>query len=443
MISNLAQKKFHISNFYVINLLISKTIYNASFLQPFYHHDKFIMMINGQMKSVFAGLSLFDKLLPLLILLAMILGILLSVYVPNSRTALNQSTIINVSIPLAVGLIIMMVPPLTKVEWENCPKYFNKNWYLKPILFSLVLNWILCPLLMFGLAWLTLFDLPQYRTGIIMIGLARCIAMVLLWNDLAQGDNNLCAIIVLINSLLQVVLYAPYQVFFCYIITGDPIQHQSVYLEVAKSVGFFLGIPLGLGIIIRFIFLYFVGRTKFESKYLPFISPWALIALLYTIIVIFMEKGNDFVKEIGSGLRCFVPLVLYFVITWFGTFFGLRYLSRFNIFTKPKPNFNSSNDKLDLFKQGNHLYPSYPEITTQAFTAASNNFELSLAIAISIYGSGSKQAIAAVFGPLLEVPILLVLTFLSRYFRIRLTWYDIDTNGNDIVFEVDPTETLS
>lgn len=401
------------------------------------------------MKSVFHGLSITDKLLPLLIILAMILGILLSVYVPASRTALDKSQVVNVSVPLAVGLIIMMIPPLTKVEWENSHKFFNRNMYLKPILFSLFINWIVCPFLMFGLAWLTLFDLPEYRTGIIMIGLARCIAMVLLWNDIAQGDNTLCAIIVLINSLLQVVLYAPYQIFFCYVITGDSSEHHMAYLEVAQSVAFFLGIPLGFGVIIRSFFLLVVGRSKFESRYLPFIAPWALIALLYTIIVIFMEKGNDFIKHIGDGLRCFVPLVLYFTITWFGTFFGLRYLSRFNLFTKPRP-INKSPYSDDEKESASTIKPgqlkwgceaSYSETITQTFTAASNNFELSLAIAIAIYGSGSKQAIAAVFGPLLEVPILLLLTFLAKYFRFKFVWTDVDSDGNDIVFETEEEQS--
>ena len=163
----------------------------------------------NDLREVFRGLSLTDKLLPLLIICAIVLGVLLSVYVPSSRTALDSSKVVGVSVPLAVGLIVMLLPPLCKVEWENLHKFFSRSTYIKPVVFSLVLNWIICPFFMFGLAWLTLFDEPEYRTGIIMIGLARCIAMVLLWNDIALGDPTLCAVIVIVNSVLQMVLYAP------------------------------------------------------------------------------------------------------------------------------------------------------------------------------------------------------------------------------------------
>lgn len=301
---------------------------------------------------------------------------------------------------------------------------------------------------MFGLAWLTLFDEDEYRTGIIMIGLARCIAMVLLWNEIARGDNTLCAIIVLINSLLQVVLYAPYQIFFCYVITGD--YNSSVvdagisYSLVSKSVAFFLGIPLGFGLLIRFVSMSLFGLETYEKKMLPFISPWALLGLLYTIVVIFIDKGNDFIKEIGSALRCFVPLVAYFIIMWFGTFFFLRWMSDSSKFGQLSRLSNSKvnscdsgeSDRLlcgceEKITQSPHKWVSgcsanYAQTITETFTAASNNFELSLAVAISLYGSGSKQAIAATFGPLLEVPILLILAFVAKYFRVRFIWSDIE-----------------
>ena len=201
--------------------------------------------VRKDLNSVFNDLSLVDKCLPVLIILAIVIGILLSVHVPSSRQAFDGAQVVGVSIPLAVGLVVMMIPPLCKVEWEHFFLFFSKATYLKPIVVSLVINWIIGPFVMFGLAWLTLFDEDEYRTGIIMIGLARCIAMVLLWNEIARGDNTLCAIIVLINSLLQVVLYAPYQIFFCYVITGD--YNSSVvdagisYSLVSKSVAFFLG----------------------------------------------------------------------------------------------------------------------------------------------------------------------------------------------------------
>ena len=404
--------------------------------------------VRKDLNSVFNDLSLVDKCLPVLIILAIVIGILLSVHVPSSRQAFDGAQVVGVSIPLAVGLVVMMIPPLCKVEWEHFFLFFSKATYLKPIVVSLVINWIIGPFVMFGLAWLTLFDEDEYRTGIIMIGLARCIAMVLLWNEIARGDNTLCAIIVLINSLLQVVLYAPYQIFFCYVITGD--YNSSVvdagisYSLVSKSVAFFLGIPLGFGLLIRFVSMSLFGLETYEKKMLPFISPWALLGLLYTIVVIFIDKGNDFIKEIGSALRCFVPLVAYFIIMWFGTFFFLRWMSDSSKFGQLSRLSNSKvnscdsgeSDRLlcgceEKITQSPHKWVSgcsanYAQTITETFTAASNNFELSLAVAISLYGSGSKQAIAATFGPLLEVPILLILAFVAKYFRVRFIWSDIE-----------------
>lgn len=385
------------------------------------------MTFKDDARAAFRGLSITDKLLPLLIIVAIIVGILISVYVPKSGDAFDGAKVVGVSVPLAVGMIVMMVPPLCKVEWEHFHKFFSKSTYLRPVLVSLVINWIICPFLMFGLAWMVLFNYDEYRTGIIMIGIARCIAMVLLWNDIALGDNTLCAVTVLINSLMQIVLYAPYQLFFCYVITGDaiPVESGVSYQIVAKSVAFFLGIPLALGVIIRFV----LRRFGMYAKFMPFISPWALIGLLYTIIVIFIDKGDEFIKEIGSAFLCFIPLTLYFLIAWLAIFFILRWVA------KP-PKLNDENTRLLCgCEEKIEKYPTkwtrgcsanYAEIVTQSFTAASNNFELSLAIAISIYGSGSKQAIAATFGPLLEVPILLLLTFVARYFRSKFIWADVE-----------------
>lgn len=391
------------------------------------------MTFKQDARAAFKSLSITDKLLPLLIVLAIVIGVIISVYVPGSSEAFNGTKVVGVSVPLAIGLIIMMIPPLCKVEWEHFHKFFNKSTYLRPILISLVLNWIICPFIMFGLAWMVLFNYDEYRTGIIMIGLARCIAMVLLWNDIALGDNTLCAVIVLINSLLQVVLYAPYQLFFCYVITGDPIPIDSgvSYSIVAKSVAFFLGVPLGLGVIVRFALLYF----KVYDKLIRFISPWALIGLLYTIIVIFIDKGKEFIEEVGTAFLCFIPLTLYFLISWFTTFFVLRWFSK-----APKLEDEDTRllcgceEKIEKYpkKWRRGCSANYSEITTQSFTAASNNFELSLAVAISIYGSGSKQAIAATFGPLLEVPILLILTFVARYLRTKFIWSDVEELDDEI-----------
>ncbi|EMG45826.1 ARR3 Arsenical-resistance protein 3 [Candida maltosa Xu316] len=391
------------------------------------------MAFKEDARAAFRGLSITDKLLPLLIVLAIIIGVLISVYVPKSGEAFDGAKVVGVSVPLAVGMIVMMIPPLCKVEWENFHKFFSRTTYLRPILVSLVLNWIICPFIMFGFAWLVLFNYDEYRTGIIMIGIARCIAMVLLWNEIALGDNTLCAVIVLINSLMQVVLYAPYQLFFCYVITGHaiPVDSGVSYEIVAKSVAFFLGIPLALGVILRFVLKYF----KAYEKLMPFISPWALIGLLYTIIVIFIDKGKEFIKEVGTAFLCFIPLTLYFLVAWITTFFVLRWMAK-------APRLEDENTKLlcgceekieknpTKWKRG--CSANYAQIVTQSFTAASNNFELSLAIAISIYGSGSKQAIAATFGPLLEVPILLLLTFVARYFRTKFIWADVDDEFEEV-----------
>lgn len=285
--------------------------------------------------QIFKELSWTDRLLPLLIILAMIVGILLSVYVPSSRTAFNSSLQLEgVSLPLAIGLIVMMVPPLCKVEWENLHKYAREKKFLHQIGISLFINWIVGPFVMFGLAWLTLFDEDEYRTGIIMIGLARCIAMVLVWNELAQGDNTLCAIIVLINSLLQIVLYAPYQLFFCYVITGTSRDLGGAgigvtYPLVARSVAAFLGIPLAVGVVVRLVGLWALGAKRYQTRLIPVVGPWALIGLLYTIIVIFIDKGDDFIKHVGSAIRCFVPLTIYFMVMWFGTFFFMRYITSY------------------------------------------------------------------------------------------------------------------
>lgn len=388
------------------------------------------MTFKQDAKAAFDGLSIADKLLPLLIILAIVIGVLISVYVPSSGDAFDGAQVVGVSVPLAVGMIIMMVPPLCKVEWENFHNFFRKSTYLRPILISLFLNWIVCPFIMLGLAWLVLFNYDEYRTGIIMIGIARCIAMVLLWNEIALGDNTLCAVLVLVNSLLQVVLFAPYQLFFCYIISGDPVPVDSgvSYSIVAKSVAFFLGIPLALGVIIRFALRCF----NVYSKLIPFISPWALIGLLYTIIVIFVDKGKEFIDEIGTAFLCFIPLTLYFVICWFATFFTLRWFSRPR---KVKEEEEEGERLLCGCEEKLEKYPTkwkggcaanYGQIVTQSFTAGSNNFELALSIAISVYGSGSKQSIAATFGPLLEVPILLFLTFVARYFRTKFIWEDVE-----------------
>ncbi|CAR26733.1 ZYRO0B16940p [Zygosaccharomyces rouxii] len=372
------------------------------------------------------ALSFLDLALPFTIILSIIFGVVISVYVPSSRGTFdptNHASFVGVSIPLTVGMIIMMIPPICKVSWESIHKYMVLRYVRKQIFISLVLNWIFGPLIMTALAWMVLFKFEEYRQGIIMIGIARCIAMVLIWNQIAGGDNDLCVILVVINSFLQIVLYAPLQILYCYVISNDRlvVSDGKMYEEAAKSVGVFLGIPLGIGISIRLIFIFTMGKEKYERNVLKFISPWAMIGFHYTLLVIFISRGYDFIHQIGQAVLCFVPLILYFLITWFMTFGIMRLLSRRTALEKECPCDQEVLIKKKIWGKRT-CAASYPITMTQCFTMASNNFELSLAVAISMYGNNSKQAIAATFGPLLEVPVLLVLAIFSKLFRNLFIW---------------------
>lgn len=390
-------------------------------------------VLDGQKKarsmvySTIKSVSYLDLLLPFTILLCMIVSILISVYVPSSRhtfDAENHASLVNVSIPLAIGMIVMMIPPICKVSWESIHKYLKEKYVWRQLLLSLILNWIFGPLLMTALAWLALFEHKEYREGIIMIGIARCIAMVLIWNQIAGGDNDLCVVLVVCNSVLQMVLYAPLQLLYCYVISNDHFQgsYNAMFSEVAKSVSAFLGIPLCCGILIRLIFVYSIGKHNYEKHILKYISPWAMIGFHYTICILFVSRGYQFIHEIGSAFLCFIPLVLYFILAWSFTFVLMRYLTN----TKPSDDEKCECDQEQLLLKkswGKKTCSSnYPITMTQCFTTASNNFELSLAVAISIYGNDSQQAIAATFGPLLEVPILMILAIFARYLRIRFIW---------------------
>ena len=373
------------------------------------------------------SLSFLDALLPLTIVLCIIGSILISVYVPSSRhtfDAHNHASLVNVSIPLAVGMIVMMIPPICKVSWESIHIYLSESYVWKQVVISLILNWLVGPFLMTALAWLTLFKHREYREGIIMIGIARCIAMVLVWNQIAGGDNDLCVVLVVCNSVLQMVLYAPMQLLFCYVISNEHFSgsYSAMFSDVAKSVGVFLGIPLCAGISIRLLFVYMIGKERYEKYILRYISPWSMIGFHYTICVLFISRGYQFIREIGSAFLCFIPLVLYFVIAWSFTFILMRYLTN----KKPVGNEECECDQVQLLTKKSlgkkTCSSSFPITMTQCFTTASNNFELSLAVAISIYGNDSQQAIAATFGPLLEVPILLMLAIFARYLRVRFIW---------------------
>ncbi|KAJ6550280.1 sodium bile acid symporter family-domain-containing protein [Mycena capillaripes] len=354
--------------------------------------------------DVFKRLSIFDRLLTPAVLIAMIVGVLIGVYVPTVQTAFNTARFDGVSIPIVVGLIVMMWPVLTKVQYEKIPEIFKSSGLWKHILISLLFNWIVGPLVMVGLAWATLPDLPTYRTGVIMVGMARCIAMVLIWCQLAKGDGDYCAILVVINAVLQIVLYSPYTLLFVNVVGGRDVSHTHLdYGSVAISVLIYLGIPLLAGVVTRYLVWFSTSKTFLEERFLPAFGPLAPIGLLYTIIVMFAYQGHHIVQNIGHVFRVFVPMILYFVVMWSGAFALVYWLGRRN-----------RNRNLKDF--------GYEMAVVQAFTAASNNFELAIAVAIATYGVGSDEALAATIGPLVEVPVLVALTWVALYLQKRLSW---------------------
>ncbi|WP_434965831.1 ACR3 family arsenite efflux transporter [Janibacter indicus] len=338
-----------------------------------------------------ARLSTLDRWLPAWIGLAMVAGLLLGRLVPGLGGVLSAVEVDGISLPIALGLLVMMYPVLAKVRYDRLDTVTSDRRLLGS---SLLLNWLVGPALMFALAWLLLPDLPEYRTGLIIVGLARCIAMVIIWNDLACGDRDAAAVLVALNSLFQVVAFAGLGWFYLSVLPGWLGLEQAALdvsaWQIATSVLIFLGIPLLAGYLSRRIGERRWGRREYEETFLPKVGPWALYGLLFTIVVLFALQGEAITSRPLDVGRIALPLLAYFALMW-----GAGYLL------------------------GRTLGMGYERTTTLAFTAAGNNFELAIAVAIATFGATSGQALAGVVGPLIEVPVLVGLVYVSLALRTR------------------------